>query len=519
MQEKKSRKKEYASIIFKCLTALLFPFVLCFIFCAIRKTSLFSLYLPNCYNNDCLFYYKITESMVNNGLPLGYFGFTESHALIGSLAAWSPIIFIPWVLWGKLFGISYLSMIICNICIFSIALCLFTLLSRIEWKQLLCLFVLFLCFPSICIHLMVGLPEAIMISVLLLLIGAAVRAEISEKKTWYIIIMLISGIYLTLCRPYMVVFLLLPCFYMVKKKKVAGSVISLSIILGSLAAYFLIGHFFTADYFEPLFDLSLIKLVLQGHPVGALRKFVSSVTTMIPGIFEFCLRSFKTGWVSGTQYIVFFESFIFLIFSSFKKENKEKRPVTVTFLIASFSLFLAIVFFLGKVNEGARHVWCYAIIGLVLIALTEFNIKNIIAKALTMLLLVIFILRWSPDAIDYDIPFPNDELRADISYWQSVFANPDYSLSEDISYDNTLIWVIIDQKDNQSVITDFHELYALPSGMGISCCYADHVLYETDSLKSRYIATVSGGNLDNFCLEQDYLEIGRTDNLVIYARY
>ena len=65
-------------------------------------------------------------------------------------------------------------------------------------------------------------------------------------------------------------------------------------------------------------------------------------------------------------------------------------------------------------------------------------------------------------------------------------------------------------------MTDYHELYSLPSGMGISCCKPDYVSENIDSILSRYLATLSGGKIDVLCRERGYEEIGRTEDMVIF---
>ena len=81
------KKKENRILLLKGTVAFIFPFILCLLFCAIKKTSLFHIYLPSSLNNDSLFYYKVVEAIAKYGIPRGYFGYNESHALIGTLAA------------------------------------------------------------------------------------------------------------------------------------------------------------------------------------------------------------------------------------------------------------------------------------------------------------------------------------------------------------------------------------------------------------------------------------------------
>ena len=114
-QKEKKERKVNINLIVKAACAFVFPWLLCILYCALRGTSFFGLYTPAATNNDCLFYYKLVEGITSFGLPKGYFGFNESHAPSGTLAAWSPVIYLPWVIWGKIFGWKFASVIVINL--------------------------------------------------------------------------------------------------------------------------------------------------------------------------------------------------------------------------------------------------------------------------------------------------------------------------------------------------------------------------------------------------------------------
>ena len=99
--------------------------------------------------------------------------------------------------------------------------------------------------------------------------------------------------------------------------------------------------------------------------------------------------------------------------------------------------------------------------------------------------------------------------------WNQAFSDKAITVSKELGYDNTCIWVLTDNGE----ITNHKELYALPKGMGISCCMEDYVTANIKTLKSRFIATVEGGAIDELCEQNGYEEIGRTNSLVIYKMY
>ncbi len=99
---------------------------------------------------------------------------------------------------------------------------------------------------------------------------------------------------------------------------------------------------------------------------------------------------------------------------------------------------------------------------------------------------------------------------------ERTFRRKNVTLVETIGYDNTLIWVFIDYDDTTQVVTDYSELFALPRGMGISCCYPDYVIENFDNVKSKYLITYSGGKVDILCCENEKEELARNRNVVLY---
>ena len=82
----------------------LLPLVAIVVFCFRYNQDFFQYFLPNSRWNDELFYYKTIEGITRYGMPQGYFGYNESHALVGTLGAWSPIIYTFDAIWGAYSG-------------------------------------------------------------------------------------------------------------------------------------------------------------------------------------------------------------------------------------------------------------------------------------------------------------------------------------------------------------------------------------------------------------------------------
>ena len=61
------------------------------------------IYLPASSWSDEVVYSKQLAAVVQYGAPQGYFGFNESHAELGTFAAWGPAVFWVYALPGLLF--------------------------------------------------------------------------------------------------------------------------------------------------------------------------------------------------------------------------------------------------------------------------------------------------------------------------------------------------------------------------------------------------------------------------------
>ena len=525
MKLKENLKKNKKKILFlKCILALLFPFALCLIYFLIRGISPLDIYVPASKNNDSLYYFKLVESVRYNLIPRGYFGFNESHAANLTFAAWSPLILLPWAAAGLILGWGFKSAVFINILLFAIAFAIFVLLTDLDTEKLLFLMVLYALFPSFFIHLMCILPEASIAGLMLIFLGIAYRISNSKnngkkaENISYVFLIILSA-FLTLLRPYMVVFFIVPIALAFKNKKKAFALVSIFMTVFSLAGYFIVAKLFTADYFTPLFDLGIIKLFLHGKFTEGFWSSVYVIRSMKNEIFAQCSDAFSYGLTSGTHYVLLLFEFVIVLFLVFFKKNKNVRIIAVTYLIAVAGLFSAIILLLQKSNEGGRHIWVFCILGLAVIVLFKEGYESVVPKLIICVLLAAFLLRGALVPTDYDVPFDDGNIEENVTAWEEIFEKENVALSDNIGYDNTVIWVFIDYADDKQVVTEYNGLYALPKGFGISCCTPDYVLNNFDMLESKYIFTYDGALVAEKCSEYNYRIVGRAGKSVMYARY
>ena len=319
------KSKKIDNLVIKCVAALLFPMVLCAVFCWIRGTSLFEMYAPDSYNNDSFFYYKMVQGVLDNGIPKGYFGYNESRAAIGSFGVWSPLILIPWVVWGVLFGWGYTSAFACNIVFFSIAMLTFVVLSRIDGKGMICMFCMLSVVPSLPLHLLSCLPEANLLSIVLIYISLGIGFQYTSHKRLFIVVMSVLCIMLTIIRPFMVILAVIPCYYLFKGKIKGAIFYTFGIIIGGVGLYFLGSRFLSAPYFNELFDFSLLENILHGNINAAIGYVLGCIRKVVPQLLSYIEQAFSYGLTAGTQYVTAIATAVLLCYHVFldKKANNK----------------------------------------------------------------------------------------------------------------------------------------------------------------------------------------------------
>lgn len=495
--------KENRNMLLKCAVVMIYPFLLCCLYCYIRGTSLFELYLPNSNYNDVLFYYKQVEGILSGGIPKGYFGYNESRALYGSFATWNPLLFLPWVIWGLVFGWGYMSVLICNIVVFSLALVFFVLLTKIEWKNIVMLIIMLSIFPSLSFYLLQGLPETIVVSVLLIYFGYSIKAEKETLKLGYIIAMFVTSSFLTICRPFMIVLVILPCIYLVKLKGKKAIAVSVLIFAFNCIAYFICNKLFASEYIMPLMKTNIISSILAGN--------IWSVVPYIKQLLQFILMAFSMGLTAGTHYVIAILTAGILLVLYSTKSKTNNRISNIMFVITVICLIGATLTLGQKISEGGRHIYAFSIVGIALCSVNKCNIKTIVSNVAIIGVMAIFIFNGAIIPAEYDIPMPNAELQSNIEYWKYEFEESGIEATSTLGWENTVVWPV------NSV--EQYELYALPKGMGISCCLHPYIVENIKELKSKYIIVTIDSELHQLCMEEKYYEIGRSEKVVIYQRY
>lgn len=503
---------------YKAALMALVPLLVCIVTCALQGHAFWEAYIPASDWNDELFYYKQVEGMVKYGYPYGYFGFNESHAEVLSFAAWSPVLVWPWLIWGFLFGWNLMSPIYCNIVIMMVSVFLFVWIVKPKVKQMVRMAVLFAVFPLFTRYMLSVMPECTCFGMLIVFFGCAYAYMKEEKKSQLIGMFVISAL-LTLMRPYMIVFLLLPMLMLTWKRKWLGAGISVGVVGVTGIVYILIKKFLAAEYFTPLFDTTWITTYLREGIVEGWNYMWDKLYFQGWDFIGKSMQGIREGLAMGSFFVGFILVMVIVAaYAVYKLVRKEWKTALLYGHLAFcfFAMWMALLL-MYKMQEGSKHLLTFIAAGLFAMAMMEvkWNLQVIVCGAVFIYLYFFM----AVDAYDYQIRFRNEELVAEIERTEADFHEKLSLNMENVpNYDNDVIWVTSDYhaETGELIITDYQILYGIPAGFGINCCYYDFILEEFDSLQCKYICVPVGGAVDVLCSERGLEVITQGMNAICY---
>ena len=514
-------KKNKPLLIYAFVMAFL-PLICCIVHCRLQGYALRDVYLPSGQWNDELFYFKQVEAILENGYPYGYFGFNESHADWLSFAAWSPVLVIPWVIWGALFGWTLMSPIWCNLFLMGAAIAIFVILTRPNKIQMGMLAALYCVFPMFTRYILSGMPEIICFFTVIVFYALAIsylRYGASNSK---LVGMFVFSIGMTLMRPYMLLLMFLPGFlWVAKTKKWWSGAGTLGLLGVTFGGYAVINAKLGAEYLESLFSLEWLEVMLEDGLFKGIKFIIYMIVDKGVQFLRMSVEALRSGYADGIYFVVFLVAFILLIVQFIQSLRKKKKADSLLFghVVFCFTGMFAAMLLMYLLHDSKRHLMTFVVIAIFLLSIAEWK-QYLKAAVLGALCIYLYGIK-ADSPMDYQVPFANEERVAWMEYWTDTFdAKMEICYEKVPNYESAVIWVLMDNRPGEApVLTDWQALYAVPKGMGINCCQSQYVKDNIDSLKCRYITTLSGGTVDEACKEQGFEEMGRKGNVVAYKRY
>ena len=498
------------------------PVFFAWLYCLLGRQYFSQIYLPVSSWNDELFYYKMTENVLNYGYPQGYFGFNESHGLYLSFAAWSPVLLVFWVIWGFFFGWNLLSPILCNLTLLSLSMLLFAVLVKPDKKQALLIGLLYGAFMPVTRFALSCIPEAELFALFIVFLGLAISCQ-RKYRGWMIGVMFGLIMLMTWMRPYLILLLLTPLTLLFEKRGKKAFLWTGGAAAVTMFVYIMINHYFSAPYIEDLFYTEWIKAYFEQGILAGLRytawKLWASFGTVGTLIRTNLIVKSGLESASGLYYLIFLLLLLLLFGKAvWRLLYKDWKG----FLLEGQMFFCMVGFFAAdllmyRIREGGRHTLVYILGCLLLLPLTEVGKKRqfYLPIGISVFFIILFVARGNIP-YEFEVPYGTQEKRDDLESMAGQLAERMELAKEAPSYENTVIWPFYEKVDGVSKMVDFGAFYAVPVGFGINLCMEGYLEENLEKQQSRYIGVTPGGAFEKRCIAAGGTEIGRCETLVVY---
>ncbi len=468
------------------------PLIGVVLLCAFQGNSFSNIFLPNSLWGDELLYFKQIEAIIHFGIPHGYFGYNETPASLLTFGAWSPMLLLPHVVLGSLFGWSIYSPIIYNLVMVIFSLAIFVILTSPSLYQKICLSIFVCSYTFLSRFIVSSMMEALNFSALILLLSLFLYIIEFSKSSISVYFYLGIALYFTMSRPYYVVFIIPVLVYCFLKKKYTICFVSIFFSLFALVSFYWIEKNLLAPRFEQGLTPSTFDIFTHNGLFGVVEHYINLIASGFVEMFTL----FYYEDVFGMTSIIYFFTLcqILMLVCASTKVDKTRREVKLALIAVAFTIILLIVimFCFYPVYNGARHIAPMAFVSVFIVARYSKEI-SVINVALSFIFFVFLAPFGKTYNYNFDIPFGTaQDFEAYTEISQEMFNIMKNPISEN-SWDNTVAFLSPDYDASNATLSDspYRPLYSIPAGYGIN--YLDIDNYKTDhdlsDIMSGYIIT------------------------------
>jgi len=307
------------------IIAVLSPFLVVLVAISYQGYSLFQM-MPSA--SDEILYYAQIKGMLENGIPLGYFGYNGGTAPFLTFGAHGFVVMIPYFLFASVFGLHYNTIFFCNVFLMSLAILIYILLLKPSWKQLV--FLLITCLSVWSFNAQTSMMEAgfyaYMIIYAAIILRIAKKDETSLKIAGFIFIVFLS---LTKATFSIVIF---PLLIMTIKYKslIVRIIISLSITLIFMYLSYMVYRLFSSPFFYHTYSAVSVS-DLRNDFFGTILYLISNSLNGFNAMMILAM-DLKSLWYVLSTIFVYFVLLYFCCYSVMEIINYIK---TKTFLYSS----------------------------------------------------------------------------------------------------------------------------------------------------------------------------------------
>jgi hypothetical protein len=293
----------------------------------------------------------------------------------------------------------------------------------------------------------------------------------------------------------------------------------------NVVAYFLISAYFTADYFQGLYNFSLFSGFREYGVLKGTYQLILQVLQTLDSLLYTMKLSLTEGSFLGFNYCVLALLLLLMVIVIIclirKKAEKLQLFVVLHYVVTVVISTAALLLLMQKMNETSRHIMSFVAAGMLLLGCVQVQVsrkdvwKPVLVGALCVLLYHIY----PDDGQDFQVPVLIPDKYEEEQNWREINSQVVLETEDTPSFANTVIWVYADEVEGSSQRMSWQHMLSLPEGVGISCCSGEFLIQNWEELESRYITTPTNGEIAKLCEESGFEKIGEANGKVLYKRY
>ena len=497
MEKTKEFLKKTPNALLCVLGAVVF---LMFFYFLSYRTALWDIWLPCSMNNDEVVYNREVTSVITHGGPQGYFGYNENTADIGRYSTWGPFLIWAYAIPAFFFGSGVNMLLWCNLLLITLGIAYFARSARLNLWQcvVLCGVLMGVLLPLQ--SSVSGAAEAMQYLMAFVIVGSAAAVRRTGKTGWLVIGAAACALE-TIFRPYALLFWVFPLTAVWQHKK------RRCVCLAAAAASFVLSIFsmtkMAAAYFGGGMDFAGVQLLLQGHPITAVRYEGERAVRLLAAAWQYDIVPTLQGnatYIGGG--ILTFIVMTMVVVLCLLWDKRKGGPLALK-ASALFCAVLVFIVLLTMYRIETRHLNLLIVL-LVGAVVAEDTVPAVVyMPALLVMLFPMNFNRSSLSEINTEMAAQMEEIESALTAnVVEAGTNP---------WDNTLAYSYGDDV--------FHGyLYAVPDGMGIEFDKNSYLWDAENPIYSRYVMCGHGTRVEERLLSETWQELVSTEDLVIYKR-
>ncbi len=461
------------------------------------------IYLPASSWSDEVLYSKQLASVVQYGAPQGYFGFNESHAQIGTFAAWGPMVFLLYAIPGLVLR-GDLAFLWCNLFFVLAGWLVLVGAARLRaWQQ--GLFALMLvCLGAPLRYIFSAMQEPLHYALALAITGTAVLVRRTGRKpAWAALCLLCAAA--TLVRPYNGEYWLYPLVLAWPHRRALLG--CLAGAAASLAGTLVLMSKFYAPYFFTNVDTALLQMLAHLQVFSAVRYTADKLRTALTQVGQEIAGALRG---EGGGYYLVFLLLLAVTVVCLVWDRHRRRPVFWKGCAAATAavIFLALML-MYRTAEASRHTLVLDILLLAALLLEDpLPAAGTAAGAVALSLAGILALTANGG---FGMPGYREPIARELAVLQTALEESQAQIESDDPWDHTLAYSFMDA-------APVGLLYAAPDGMGLQFDENTYLADPEHPIYSRYIMTDAGSQVEARLLAEGWTLLHTGEYCTVYER-